>query len=407
MNSNTQNNTSAADTSIGFDYQFYYFFYLLLDLRHGEKIGLEVKDDIHIELANGQSILIQTKHSVQENSKGQIINLTERDKDLWKTISNWTKIINEQTSSENFLYATSFQLITNKNNISNPFLVKINELNKDEISVRDFKSYLKHIANTTEDATIKGYINLLHNLPSKILSLFLKKIKFDLNEDNLIERIKLRLLENIHVKERINDVYVSLNSSLRDKNYLTVKEGDKNEISFENFNANFSHCYKIALSTKLPIRDHEIFLPSNPENQNFIKQLLDIKAIQAIDYDEIIELTTHMLIVYNNLSYWETSGELGISERKKFDANAVRIWKNSFDSKYREIRLRNQNGETIDDMESDIQFAALGCLDEIRKAVLKIEDTELDISLSNGHFYLLNETNNIGWHFDWKSKYAK
>ena len=82
MTSKTQNNSSAADTSIGFDYQFYYFFFLILGLKHGEKIGLEVKDDVHLDLPGGQTILIQTKHSVQTTNGDAIINLTERDKDL-------------------------------------------------------------------------------------------------------------------------------------------------------------------------------------------------------------------------------------------------------------------------------------------------------------------------------------
>jgi len=63
--SNRHEITSAAKTEIGFDYQFYYYFYLILDLRHGEKIGIEVKDDIHIDCADGDSILIQVKHTLQ------------------------------------------------------------------------------------------------------------------------------------------------------------------------------------------------------------------------------------------------------------------------------------------------------------------------------------------------------
>ncbi len=105
--------TSASDTSIGFDYQFYYFMYLVLGLRHNEKIGIEIKDDIHVELQDGNLILIQTKHTIQSKKNNTTINLTERDKDLWKTISNWVKIINESSDSKNFVRKTKFQLVTN------------------------------------------------------------------------------------------------------------------------------------------------------------------------------------------------------------------------------------------------------------------------------------------------------
>lgn len=115
--------TSADDKSIGFDYQFYYFFYALLDLRHGEKVGIEVKDDVHIDLANGTTILIHAKHTLQQTKDGSSINLTERDKDLWKTLSNWTKLILKQDNPENFTKNTRFQLITNKGMVTTQVLI--------------------------------------------------------------------------------------------------------------------------------------------------------------------------------------------------------------------------------------------------------------------------------------------
>ncbi|NOU61776.1 hypothetical protein [Marinifilum caeruleilacunae] len=83
---------TAGPQAIGFDYQFYYFMYLSLQLIPGQKIGFEVKDDIHIDTPSGQ-ILYQTKNSVLKNSEGETQNLTLMDIDLWKTLSNWTEII--------------------------------------------------------------------------------------------------------------------------------------------------------------------------------------------------------------------------------------------------------------------------------------------------------------------------
>ncbi len=92
---NFQDKTNAEDKSIGFDYQYYYFLYLLLGLEEGQKIGIEVKDDVHIDLNDGSQVLLQLKHSIQTNTSGKVVNLTERDSDLWKTISNWVNIIND------------------------------------------------------------------------------------------------------------------------------------------------------------------------------------------------------------------------------------------------------------------------------------------------------------------------
>ena len=93
--SSFQENVSADKTSIGFEYQFYYFIYKILGLKQGDKLGYEVKDDVHLELSNGEYILMQLKHSMKEKSDGSISNLTTKDIDLWKTIYNWINMINE------------------------------------------------------------------------------------------------------------------------------------------------------------------------------------------------------------------------------------------------------------------------------------------------------------------------
>src|SRR5687767_4417209 len=122
MNTIRQDKTSAAESIVGTDYQFYYFFYLILGLKLGETIGFEVKDDIHIDFADGSTELVQTKHTIQTGASGQVINLTELSEDLWKTLSNWAAIINEQPDKKGFLAKTRFKLVTNKGNNQNQFL---------------------------------------------------------------------------------------------------------------------------------------------------------------------------------------------------------------------------------------------------------------------------------------------
>ncbi|TRX35857.1 hypothetical protein FNW52_10230 [Flavobacterium sp. ZT3R18] len=395
--------TSASDTSIGFDYQFYFYFYLLLDLRHSEKIGIEIKDDIHIDLANGKLILIQTKHTIQKSSSSNQINLTERDNDLWKTIGNWIKVIKEEADQEKFIENTTFQLISNKSIFKNHFIVQVIKLNNNEISVSDFKTYLDNLHSTTIDETIKGYILSLKKIKNAILKSFISNLKFDLNEDDLIIRIKQRLLEKIHIAEKVDDVYNNLFSELKSKEYLDIKAGKKTSISFEEFNKSFKSCFKVGLSTNLPIRNLKFIMPTKYENQLFILQLLDIGDINVSDKDEMIEYTTQMLQLHNNLKKWEEDGDLMSYELDKFNSETLAIWKNSFRSKFRVIKDQIEKGSDADDTE--IKYKALECLDEMRKAILKIDETYLTTELSNGHFYLLTEQNNIGWHYEWKSRY--
>ncbi len=405
LNTKTQLAASASDTSIGFDYQFYHFFLLLLDLRHGEAIGIEEKDDVHVDFANGKQLLIQTKHTTQKNAAGEPINLTERDNDLWKTLSNWSKVIGECDDAKTFIQRTTFQLATNKLALTNPFIQKLVNLQNGDIKNKDFKDYLKTLENDTEDATITGYINKLRGLPSEQLSQFAKKITFELNHDDLINAIKRRLLEKIHIKERVDDVYRNLHSELRDTNYLNIKAGVRNVISFEEFNKKFGKCFKVAISTKLPIRDLPYILPDHPEQQLFVRQLLDIGDILPADKDSIIAYTTQMLQLLNNLKDWEDNGDFLESDRTKFNKQTSFIQQTAFNATFRKIRAKIEGGKELSEIDGDIKDSALSLLDEMRRQILQFDETQLSLELSHGHFYLLTEEREIGWHLDWKNRY--
>lgn len=398
MNKSRYEITSASDKSIGFDYQFYFFMYLILDLRHNEKIAIEIKDDVHIEMATGELILIQTKHTTQSNK-----NLTERDIDLWKTISNWVKVINEATDKKEFSKTTTFQLTSNKSFNKNPFITEIQKLLNNDITIKDFKNYLQKLIDQGADVTINSYIKDLKSLNNEILNNFIKNLKFDLNQDEIIDKIKKRILEKIYFKERVDDVYNDLYSELKTKEYLDIKKGVKKELSFEDFILNFRKCFKKGLNDKLPIRNFDINTPSEINNQNFILQLIDIGDIGVNDLDEMLEYTIQMFQLFNNLKKWEEDGDLLNHEIESFHKQSILIWKNSFRQKFREIKAKIESNISVE--QSEIKYKAIECLDEIRKSILQMDETFLSLELSNGHFYLLTNNEQIGWHYDWKTRY--
>lgn len=56
--------STAPGTGAGFDYQFHYFVYRLLNMKKGQSIGLEIKDDVHSDLDNDVQLLFQLKHTM-------------------------------------------------------------------------------------------------------------------------------------------------------------------------------------------------------------------------------------------------------------------------------------------------------------------------------------------------------
>lgn len=200
-----QEQHTAGAQSIGFDYQFYYFMLLTLELRHGQKIGFEVKDDVHIDKANGTTISLQTKHSVLTSSNGVIQNLTTLDSDLWKTLSNWTDFIKK--GKENYLNKHSFVLVTNKNENNNEFINALHQFKIDE-DIDNVLVKLTGIKTKTKDETLQKYIENFISLDKTKLSSFLSKISIETGVDEIIERIKNKLLElysESHIVEKIYD----------------------------------------------------------------------------------------------------------------------------------------------------------------------------------------------------------
>jgi hypothetical protein len=123
----------------------------LLSLETGESVGLEVKDDVHTELNNSKQIFYQIKHTIQKKSDGTSTNLSTLDKDFWKTLSNWAKVISDKNDGRGkknqqliFLKKTSFVLASNKSSASNNKILKsIADLQIDQKSITKIKTVFK------------------------------------------------------------------------------------------------------------------------------------------------------------------------------------------------------------------------------------------------------------------------
>ena len=401
-----QEQHTAGAQAIGFDYQFYYFMLLALELRHGQKVGFEVKDDVHIDKADGTTILFQTKHSVLTSSNGAIQNLTTLDSDLWKTLSNWTNFIKK--GKENYLNKHSFVLATNKNENSNQFINALHQFKIDE-DIDNILAKLNDIKTKTKDETLQKYIENLISLDKTKLSSFLSKISIETGVDEIIKRIKNKLLELYRENHIVETIYDSLYSNLQLSKYLEIKSGQKFEITFDDFNKKFGKCFKVSTGVqKLTTRNFPILLPENPEEQIFIKQLLDVGEIQAGSQD-VIKYTTLMLKFLRHYTYWsDEENFILFSEAEDFKKDSISRWDNEFKGKYRQIERKISSGTTIESLESEIKDLSIGLVEYIRRLDLSIGDyLPLGVDFTNGHYYLLSNKLEIGWHFDWQNKYKE
>jgi hypothetical protein len=396
--SKLQEQHTAGAQDLGYVYQFYYFVLLALELRQGQKIGFEVKDDIHIDRED-ETILFQTKHTIYENQ-----NLTILDIDLWKTLSNWVEFIKK--GDKNFLEKHSFILVTNKNDGNNEFIDTLSSFKVNQ-DIDTVLSKLKELKDRTKDETIKKYINNVISLGKQKIKQFIPKLSIEIVDD-IIVKIKNKIIENTYQSDLVDVIFDSLYSNIQQAKYFDTRNNKKFEITCEDFARRFGRCFRVAFENKpLPPRNHPVLLPENLEDQIFIKQLLDIGEIDN-DSPRILEYTTQMLMALNSFSYWLKNGYVLPEEMDGFAKNNILMWNNKFIEKYRQIDSQIKKGVPICDLEEDIKTLGIELVDFIRQKDLSILNyPALGLEISNGHFYALSDDLKIGWHYDWKNKYKK
>lgn len=383
---------AADDKAIGFGYQYYYFLYKVLNLKKGESVGLEVKDDVHTDLSNNHQILVQVKHTVQEGASGEPINLTTLDTDLWKTLSNWSKIISddaagreEEKAQLEFLDKTEFLLVSNKSETKDNAFVKALE------KPAEARKLIGEIRKSAKGSKTLGRIDDVLALGNDVLTRFLFRVGIDLEEDEIIKKCK-DAIESCKIRaDRVDHIFRDLDSQIRQDNFIAVRNGQKVIISFSEFQKNYRCFFDRERSSDLVVRENYKSFPVALAEQTFIKQLIDIGDLSVDEVSQMACYTEHMLRVECNLETWRQQGEITPDEIDKFKSEAHLHWQNNFRSFYR--------GKKSD------SSIALTLLDEMRKVFLRVSGESMDLSFSNGGFYLISDIPEIGWLKDWEEKY--
>ncbi|NTX26097.1 hypothetical protein HT746_02870 [Burkholderia pyrrocinia] len=389
--------TSAGDTSIGFGYQHYYFLYRILNLGTGQSVGLEIKDDVHTELGADFNILYQLKHTVQTNAAGAPVALAELDADLWKTLYNWSQVISDKVDGRKevaaqraFVARTEFHLVSNKSlSKTNTFLkllVEFQETGKFEA----LGTHIKSLSEKTQDADIRKYILSVKGLEESVRKEFLDHVRFELDVDDIIGKVKNSIREKIIDPEKINSVFERLDSRISSENFLAVKSGAALSISFEQFATRYGKIFEDARNKKLVPHRFQPVLPDDIFAQRFIKRLIEIGALSVADGERAVDYTRQKIRLSTNLERWVQEGNVVGDEVDDFHNEVFSRWDNEF---YGLFDKCSSMDEVID--------SAFELLRMLRRERFKLSGTELDTQLSNGELYHLSDIGRIGWHRDW------
>ena len=408
---------SAADIFVAFEYQWDYFVLMLLkENDDAATVSFELRDDVDTQTEEGIT-LYQIKHSVRKSSKGETINLSNRDTDLWKTISIWMTFIEEQLD---ILENTKFQLITNKVISKNKFVEAI-EAFHDTHSVEDLKSAFVTIKESkrTEkskiesDKSVNNHLNvsqIISDLLNKdYLKEFCSRISISKTSDILKEDIKRIMGNRFGLNyNRIDWVYNKLMTSLKDDSIVNII--NKTPVSYNG--SIFTERYQSILDIgrkKLNFRfDYSLDnLSGDFRDFLFIKQLISIDDTKDDDLDRIADLTKNWLFFNNNLQEHWNNNDIIHEDVKRLTEDVYAKWRTYYHSNHRRIISEATCSELCE--------AGCNTVDSMRQCEFLLADTPLGNFLSEGCIYYYSNSATeiipdlplIGWHLDWKNKFKK
>lgn len=415
--SKEQSKRSAADIFAAFEYQWNYFVLMLLkENDDAATVSFELHDDVDTQTEEGIT-LYQIKHSVRKSSKGETINLSNRDTDLWKTISIWMKFIEEQPD---ILKNTKFQLITNKAISKNKFVEAIEAFHNTH-SVEDLKSAFVTIKESerTEKSKIESNKSVNNHLNvSQIIRDLLKKdylkefcsrISISKTSDVLKEYIKRIMINRFGLnRNRIDWVYNQLMTSLKDDSIDNII--NRTPVSYNG--SIFTERYQSILDIgrkKLNFRfDYSLdSLSGDFRDFLFIKQLISIDDTKDDDLDRIADLTKNWLFFNNNLQEHWNNNDIIHEDVKRLTEDVYAKWRTYYHSNHRRIKSEATCNELCE--------AGCNTVDSMRQCEFLLADTPLGIFLSEGCIYYYSNSATeiipdlplIGWHRDWKNKFKK
>lgn len=415
--SKEQSKRSAADIFAAFEYQWNYFVLRLLkENDDAATVSFELHDDVDTQTEEGIT-LYQIKHSVRKSSKGETINLSNRDTDLWKTISIWMTFIEEQPD---ILENTKFQLITNKAISKNKFVEAI-EAFHDTHSVEDLKTAFVTIKESkrTEkskiesDKSVNNHLNvsqIISDLLNKdYLKEFCSRISISKTSDILKEDIKRIMGNRFGLNyNRIDWVYNKLMTSLKDDSIVNII--NKTPVSYNG--SIFTERYQSILDIgrkKLNFRfDYSLDnLSGDFRDFLFIKQLISIDDTKDDDLDRIADLTKNWLFFNNNLQEHWNNNDIIHEDVKRLTEDVYAKWRTYYHSNHRRIISEATCSELCE--------AGCNTVDSMRQCEFLLADTPLGNFLSEGCIYYYSNSATeiipdlplIGWHRDWKNKFKK
>jgi hypothetical protein len=273
-------------------------------------------------------------------------------------------------------------------------ICNITKYKNDEVGYNFLEKYFQNLGRTTSSVKLRDYIKQVLCLSNKLKEAFFRKVIFDLGAELPIELCKRVIKEKMIDEKLVDDVFSSLDSHIRQDNFIRIYNGNSLEISFDEFHKKYRTSFDRARNPNLKIIPFGELLPDNIADQCFIQQLINIDDID-IDEEELVhEYTRLKLTIESNIDQWIKDGLLTHQDREDLEKDVIALWKTEF----RSLNRPRPEDEALVNSARDV-------LNRLRRERLKIYNQDLNVEMSHGELYSLSDKPIIGWHVDWRGTY--
>lgn len=387
--------TSADKKQLGFEYQDFVFFEYLIDMKKGERVGLEVLDDVHQIKNDGLHSLVQVKHSLSSSN-----GITNKDVDLWKSLSNWVNTLEELgTVDVEFILFTN-KPITNRSGIV-ALLIQENvdvKKVKQEIS-KVYNEILKKEREQSAPKTpnkLKPFVEHLHNSSEDEISRVISNCRIISSDANIISRI-IEKIEYFSVDPQDSEeVFTQILGVIKKRKYEIVKAGEKIEVTYEQFRNEFQFDRTIQLARSRDVqfgKYHNFRLVNdiNPRDGLFAQQMRDIGLSGSDVLDKALEYSATVMFIEKLI----IDGGFTEAENDRFESEVCTAWKQVYDEVYK-----------IPNASLNEQQKALTCFYKTLSSPISMDSLAVPKLIVEGKSIETSDKPMIGWKENWKEIYG-
>lgn len=382
--------THAPGQYLGFSLQATRFLVKLLEADPDWSVSLEVFEDVGVEGPLGNRIAEQNKSTSNGNP------VADHAVGLWKALSNW---VNAVESGELELGNTLFEIY-----VSAPKTGRIVEgfshartISEAGTALEEAKRIIwgdapEYLLKQRMPKSIAEYVSRVFDADPSSVSRIIMAFTYRSGTGSPQQELLSLLSKALIPTEFVDDVLLYSLGWVKQQIDILLEQKRPAVVSVERFRTSVTSfvqklAYRSILNTyaKQPTREQ---IETDLQLRTYVRQL---ELIESDDIDKIRAVTDY-LKASSDRTYWSEKGLIHESSFDEFEDGLNRTWKN-LKSKF-DILLSGKN-----EIERG-QFLYSECSEH--KSTL--EGLELPYHFVPGSFHALADSEDIGWHPDYKSK---